>query len=210
MNTLAAIARFCILPVLLCACSPVAQPDSTEASLQLLEKSKPMLDPALELGFVDPVKRQDAEKLFDAQMNALWQIVGSKDASLIPLLIPYLNYAIPVTSSIQLGSLFTPPPPDLTTLCSRWPVISVFVRMPNSATALKDYVMDRENPIDYRLTALDVLGYLDQAQFQTAAKSWDQEFTKPGTHKFMALIAVEDGSFPFRGIVEAFPPDYRE
>jgi hypothetical protein len=82
--------------------------------------------------------------------------------------------------------------------------------MPNSATALAAYVMDPRNSINYRLTALEVLSYLDRAKFQTAAKTWDQEFATPGTHKFMALTAIENGTFRFRGIVEAFPDDYRE
>jgi hypothetical protein len=203
-------ARSWLLPVLICAYPAVAQTDSMETSLQFLKSTEPMRYPAIDLGLVDPVKRQDAERLYNAQMKALWQIVGTKDTSLIPLLIPYLNYCIPVTSSIPVGSVFTPPQLDLTTLCSRWPVISVIVRMPNSATALIDYALDRKNSINYRLTALEVLWYLDQAKFQTAANSWDQEYSKPGTHKLNGLRAIEDGSFRFRGIVEAFPDDYRE
>lgn len=56
-----------------------------------------MVFPDAELGRTDTEKRKAAEKLFSEQMKALSQLKSNGDATLIPVLVPYLNYTTDIT-----------------------------------------------------------------------------------------------------------------
>ena len=91
-------------------------------------------------------------------------------------------------------------PPDITVVALHWPAFAVIVGIPNVAPVLTKYVMDTQNPLDYRIAVFHVLRYIDTDAFKRVADSLDKELAEsaPSTRKI--LKAIENGGREFEGI----------
>ena len=107
--------------------------------------------------FVMPDKTKS--QLFNDQIQAINLLAKSGTAKDIGLLIPYLDY--PGSGAYQGTKGFQ----SMDTIKSEWPALGAILDIPNSEEAIASYVMDEKNPLNYRLTALQVLKYKDAKMF---------------------------------------------
>ena len=155
-----------ILIVVLCAVMTRIQHVMAEApknieARQFLENHKPLHSPAIELGAVDRKERNVAEKLFAAQINALRILLGTKDDSIIPILVTYLHYADPPIFD-EIPGHSTDVSPDANAIATQYPAFAVIIRIPTANIVLSKYIKNSKNEADYRIAALHVLRYIDK------------------------------------------------
>jgi len=174
-----------------------------EYATHLLKGTKPIVEPQVAMTAADPAERKTVTHLFDSQMRALFALRASKHPALIPLLIPYLDYSTyqnPPYLDVPRPFGAVPPPPDLDTLCDRFPALAAIVGTPGAAAVLADYAMNPENRLNLRVASYQVLGYLDKDKFDVVSRRFDTEFAGSNRDIKGFLDAVEKGDAPFKGI----------
>jgi len=72
--------------------------------------------------------------------------------------------------------------------------------MKDARDQLQQYIINRQNPLNYRLTSFLVLRYVDKASFQNLEHSLDAEFINNDSAVREYLKHIEDGSEQFWGV----------
>lgn len=178
----------------------VANPD--DEAIQLLSTSRPMHDPALEIGFADVGRSESAKKLFESQMNALSQLKGKVSSTSIPLLVTYLNYSTTIATHLpkHLEPPNSRPTADVQTLSVQWPAFAAIVSTPRSDEALVKYLTNDKNPLDERVAAFQVLRYINIERFHDVSTDFVNGIVTHNPARKRYLDAVVDGTCPFEGI----------
>lgn len=172
---------------------------------RLLAGSTPFLYPYIEVSVTDLKQRTSAEKVIAAQMRALEKLKGCQDVSVVPILIPYLNYTtgvLPPSRFSLHGALSKESTvPDTELLSKNWPAFGIILHMHNSDKVLVQYLQDKKNPPNCRLAALVVLRYLNQEEFGKCVNDMSNEYRDADSSVRTYLEAVKSGKVSFDGIV---------
>lgn len=130
-------------------------------AVKFLSETEAMENPRIDLHLTDVAKREAAEDLYVRQMAALRELTGERDASLIPLLIPYIHY----TDDFSFRNDWKPrpqttpnPKPDLKAWAFHWPAFAVIAMTPGSGPILAKYILNPKNPDRYKMHAFEILG----------------------------------------------------
>ncbi|MDR0532539.1 MAG: hypothetical protein LBH01_01135 [Verrucomicrobiales bacterium] len=189
-----------LLLVILSRFETVGLPDTIDDAVNYLKSSAPMLHPRIQLGLTDESKRQAARSLFNKQVEALTLLKQSKNTSLIPLLIPFLDYCVspvPLNGGQAGPSSFTF---TLEELCDALPALAAIVNKPGANEALAEYAKNTKNPLDYRMASFHVLRYLDRKRFDEVAGVLNKEFANKKQFLRNYLKSIWKEGRPFRGI----------
>jgi len=92
--------------------------------------------------------------LFEQQSRAIETIGKYGNADDVELLIPYLDYPGPGFY------IFSPSESGYESEKTSWPAFGAITRIPHSTEQLYAYALNKNNPIDYRLTVLDILQFV--------------------------------------------------
>ena len=171
--------------------------DAIQAAIVLLRTTKPLVDPHVSLALADPSKREHAAQLFASQVRALHLLAGHADASIIPILIPFLNYSVDLSPAYLRTPFDTAPPLDKATLSLEWPAFGVICATPGNGAALSTFVADSRNPLDLRIAAFHVLRYVDPEQFGKTSGIINRELTG---NALVYARSIEEGKTSFEGI----------
>ena len=135
--------------------------------------------------------------LYKSQLEAIQTIGELKIKNQVINLIPYLDY----TSNASY-ILFGPQSFHATSHLIRkaWPTYSAILDLPDASASLKQYSLDKHNPLNYRLAALLVLRDLDNDTFTTVSHALDSELTDNQASVKLYLKHIEDRSVFFWGV----------
>jgi len=128
-------------------------------------------------------------------MEALGNLNGSKDAALVPILIPYFAYNVDLHWAYD-----TRRKTDIDTLRKDFPAFGIIMSIPGAAGALANYVEDTRYPLDYRGAAFHALRYVDPKTFKSVEINFNNELGQANPQTKAYLNAVENGMAPFTGI----------
>ena len=182
-------------------------------AVYFLEAHPPMFSPVLH--FTDEAKRHHAEELFAEQMDALDQARKCTKPSIIPVLIPFLDYTSDDRSQLPYEDAYKylltykggPPGPTLKSLSEVRPALAAIVAMPGSSGALLTYALNTHNDLNLRLAAFHILRYTDTGKFRIAADTLNKELASRGPVTQSFLKPIVDGSLIFDGIHPSTFPD---
>jgi len=193
----------CILLVLLPGTWASARDKSIENAVQLLCNTKAIQFPEIEWNH-DDASRQ----LFDKQLAALRHLVGIRERSLVPIVIPYLYYS---DNYPPMG--FVDPAPsgkrqvDLKSWAFHCPAMAVVCSMPDVAgPMMSKYILDPGNGWGFRMHTLEVLGtmYPGVTSLQQDQNDIRTVINSPATKALLDAIAD--------GVLKPYPlnPSFEE
>jgi len=146
----------------------VSHADTAPDAVDIIVNTKPMYCPGIEIGNPDKDKKNAAEQLFKKQISALIKLNGVNEPSLIPMLVPYLNYNVNIYYS-SISERRNPQIPDFKTLCAEWPAFAVIANMKSSSEALVKYIKQSQNLLENRVAAFNILRYVNEQKFKEIA-----------------------------------------
>ena len=168
-----------------------------DRAIAYLKDTKPMFDPSVEMHLVDPRQRKAADYLFKHQMQAIDALEGCEDASIIPVLIPYLNY----TRHPDTGKLAgDEKPEDTGGIKAEWPAFDVITAVPDASKTLTEYILNKKYSLEYRMTAFHVLRYVDKAKLYEVARLLQSEVSATDNQTKQFISFVKDRNIPFDGL----------
>src|ERR1039458_9956266 len=89
--------------LMFCKSTTFAESDAVKNAIQCLSKSRPLVNPPVEMNLVDQEASHAAKQLFTAQMKALKELDGIKNPAVIPVLIPYLRYTPDLNLYVEMS-----------------------------------------------------------------------------------------------------------
>ena len=190
--------RFAVLSLLgVQLCSLKAE--SSDDAKKFLIDHPPLLQPAIDLHLKDDAKREHSISLFNAQMERLRELSSCKDADVVRILIPFLNYST-VEVLPYFDSQIDPNSIDIRKLIVERPALAAIVAAPNFKEQLVDYAVDSKNSLQCRFAAYHLLRYLDAPGFDKVSEVFDKQLVKAGPLTKAFYQAIKDGSLGFEGI----------
>jgi len=143
-------------------------------------------------GMPKPPRNYD-HALFERQTQAIETVGKYGNADDVELLIPYLDYPGP-------GAFVESPAETGEAEKTNWPAFGAIARIPHSTEQLYAYALDKNNPIDYRLTVLNMLRYVAPDSFKDCTNKI--EATEADNTKLIQYIRfIQEYELEFRGII---------
>jgi len=139
------------------------------------------------------IPRSFNNALFEQQIQAIDTIGKYGNADDVEILIPYLDYPGP-------GAFFFSPAESGDEYKKTWPAFGAIARIPHSTEQLYAYALNKNNPIDYRLTVLSMLRYVAPDAFKNCInkiEAAESDNTKLGVY----LRLIQDPKMQFSGII---------
>jgi len=137
------------------------------------------------------IPRSFNNALFEQQIQAIDTIGKYGNADDVEILIPYLDYPGP-------GAFFFSPAESGDEYEKTWPAFGAIARIPHSTEQLYAYALNKNNPIDYRLTVLNMLRYVAPDNFKDCVDKIKE--TESGNTKLIAYLPLIS-ALQFRGII---------
>ena len=164
-------------------------------AIAYLKTTQPMEQPEMDFTFAIAKDKNAVKVLFNRQMQAIDSLEGNANASVIPLLIPYLNYPrnLSQDSFIATRRLVANESKE------EHPAFDVIMATPGADNALAQYVSNKKYPLNYRLAAFHVLEYVNKPEFNTVANTFQKEVWTADKWAKVAFDRIRK-SEPFTGI----------
>jgi hypothetical protein len=142
--------------------------------------------------------QQKLRTVYNNQLSAIAVIGKYKTKKQVINLIPFLDY---VSNGAYLA-IVSPygPAPSVSTLRDAWPAYAVIVDLPDAATSLKQYCLDKRNPLNSRVAVFLVLRDVDKDSFASVSPVIDTEPANRNPKVKAYVKSIEDGSTFFWGV----------
>jgi hypothetical protein len=161
---------------------------SIESAIAFLQANPPL---STEITYL----RGDDLKLYEQQLAAIAVIASNKDIDCTDVLLPYLNYPK------NFGALLSGPMDHyLENAEQMWPAFGAILQRKNAGEKVQKYCLNRTNPLNFRLAALQVLADVDKRRFQNTADKLNAELTNSSPAIRDGLNGIESGRFQFWGV----------
>ena len=128
--------------------------------------------------------------VYNSQLQAIKVIGEHKLSNQVFNLIPYLDYTSN-QQNVVLGSPWTPSPKFIR---KAWPTYAAILELPDSASSLKQYCLNKHNPINYRIAAFLVLRDVDKSTFMSVSQDFDAEVQTSNPSVKDYIKTIENGS----------------